>query len=859
MMAKTIYLKDYQAPVFSMDSVSLIFELHEEVTQVHARIAFRRETPGPLVLDGEDLILLDIALDDQTLVSGDYVLSDHQLMIPDVPDAFILTVVTQINPQANTALSGLYRSKELLCTQCEAQGFRRITYFLDRPDAMSIFTCKIIADLKRYPQLLSNGNRIDQGLMDDGRHWVLWHDPFKKPCYLFALVAGPLACVEDEFVTATGKAVAIHLYVAPGQEDKTAHAIHSLKKAMLWDEQEFGLVYDLDLFMMVAVEDFNMGAMENKGLNVFNAQCILARADTATDDDFAQIEGIVAHEYFHNWTGNRVTCRDWFQLSLKEGLTVYRDQEFSSDMNARSLQRILDVQSLRLLQFPEDASAMAHPVQPASYESIDNFYTATVYEKGAELIRMLALLLTKAGFRRGMDLYFSRHDGQAVTIDDFIAAMSDANNMDLNQFKRWYHQVGTPQLTLIRHDEGGLLRLELKQSLSSQDLSKEPLHIPLRFALFSRNGSLLSSSDDCLELREESQFFELGAFTEEPVLSVQRGFSAPIELHCSQTQDELFVLLRFERDAYAKWNAAQRLVLNLWSSWFQTSPDQWLLPHDLVEAFHQVFLDPDIDHALRTEILRPPTFEDALAKLAPADPLRIEAVRDAYRQELSKALLPDAKMRYQEFLLAEDHQFNGPAYARRRCRNFCLEMMITADEDASMGVALEQFKEARTMTSQLGAFAALLRVSRADARASMIESFYTLWSHEPLVLDKWFALQAQSPVVGTLERVQFLLQHSAFNLKNPNKLRALIGGFTQRNPRHFHAVDGSGYVFLKSMLLAIDAFNPQIAARLIKPFTQSRSLDALRQQKIQACLEELAASALSPNVQEWVHKSLSHD
>jgi aminopeptidase N len=579
--------------------------------------------------------------------------------------------VTRIYPQNNTKLSGLYRSNHLFCTQCEAEGFRRITYFLDRPDVLATYTTRISADKKQYPILLANGNLTDSGSSADGRHWAIWSDPFKKPSYLFALVAGNLAHISDQFVTASGRTIDLHIYVEPGNEDKCEHAMTSLQKAMRWDEEVYGREYDLDIFMIVAVSDFNMGAMENKGLNIFNSKYILARPDTATDQDFADIEGVVGHEYFHNWTGNRVTCRDWFQLSLKEGLTVFRDQEFSRDMNSRDVNRIMDVRVLRSAQFPEDAGSMAHPVRPDSYQEINNFYTATVYNKGAEVIRMQHTLLGKEGFRRGMDLYFTRHDGQAVTIDDFVAAMEDANKVDLTQFKRWYSQAGTPEVAVTSTYTKGKLTLKMQQRCPAtpECQHKKPFHIPIRVALLDSQGNAMSIDKDILELKEAEQSFSFSNLHEKPVVSLLREFSAPIKLKHELTQEELLFLLRYEADGYAKWDAAQNLALSCIQDSLQQPANKWQIPSALVAAFKHVLLDDSLDTDLRAELLTPPGFEEVAATLKCVDVSAVEAARDFFRQQLGWHLYDSLQMVYQQLWEAEDHRMHGAAYGRRKLRN----------------------------------------------------------------------------------------------------------------------------------------------------------------------------------------------
>ncbi len=854
----TIYRKDYQPSSFSAVTVDLNFDLFDDHALVTNRMQLKRQHPGELHLYGDELELISIHLNDQLLDKKAYRLEGGDLIITDCPDSVNLTVVTRIRPQENTKLSGLYRSHQLFCTQCEAQGFRRMTFFLDRPDVLATYTTRISADKARYPVLLSNGNLKDSGDTNDGRHWVLWQDPFKKPAYLFALVAGKLACVTDQFITCSGRKVDLHIYVEPGNEDKCAHAMESVKNAMRWDEEEFGREYDLDIFMIVAVSDFNMGAMENKGLNIFNSKYILARPDTATDQDYGDIEGVVGHEYFHNWTGNRVTCRDWFQLSLKEGLTVFRDQEFSRDMGSRDVNRILDVKILRNTQFPEDAGSMAHPVRPDSYQEINNFYTATVYNKGSEVIRMQHTLLGKEGFRRGMDLYFERHDGQAVTIDDFVAAMEDANSVDLTQFKLWYSQAGTPVVTVKSHYRDGCLELSFAQTCppTPECKDKKPFHIPIRIALFNASGKEMPIKNSVLELREKEQTFKFEHLTEKPIVSLLRGFSAPVMLHRELNQDEQLALLRFETDGFAKWDAAQNLALACISNCYHSPRKDWHIPKALIEAYRHVLADESLDAELRAELLTPPSFEDLVAVLKDIDVEKVEAARDFYRAELGRVLFAELKAKYESLWRQEDHAMNGQAYSRRKLRNVCLALMMKAREAEALTVCQQQFAKAETMTDQITSFALLVNCSQAPVGERAIQSFYQQWEKNELVLDKWFALQASCELPHTLANVKKLLAHPAFNIKNPNKVRSLIGAFSQNNPRHFHAADGSGYAFLTDMLLKMDKINPQIAARLATPLTRWQRLDATRQKLIKQQLERLAAVELSRDLRELVLKSL---
>ena len=853
----TIYLKDYQPSVFTAVNVALDFDLYDDHALVCNRMQLQRQHPGELRLYGEELELIAVSLNDKVLSPKDYRLEVGSLIIPHCPDDVALTITTRIKPQDNTKLSGLYRTNHLFCTQCEAEGFRRITYFLDRPDVLTTYTTRICADKARYPVLLSNGNLLESGDASDGRHWVIWHDPYKKPSYLFALVAGNLVRVSDQFTTCSGKTVDLHIYVEPGNADKCAHAMASLKSAMRWDEVEYGREYDLDIFMIVAVSDFNMGAMENKGLNIFNSKYILARPDTATDQDYADIEGVVAHEYFHNWTGNRVTCRDWFQLSLKEGLTVFRDQEFSRDMNSRDVNRIHDVNVLRNAQFPEDAGRMAHPVRPDSYQEINNFYTATIYNKGAEVIRMQQILLGKAGFRRGMDLYFERHDGHAVTIDDFVAAMEDANGVDFSQFKRWYSQAGTPEVTVKSDFRDGCLLLSCTQTCppTPECQDKKPFHIPIRIALFDAHGNALPIENNLLELREKEQTFRFEGLPEKPIVSLLRDFSAPVIMQGQTDEAALLALLRFENNGFAKWDAAQTLARKCILACYHSKREEWHIPQALLDAYRHVLVDDSQDPALRAELLVSPGFEDIVVHLKEIDVGQVEEARNFFRATLGLSLFAEAQACYLSLWKQEDHAMHAQAYSRRRLRNIGLGLMMKGNEAASWATCQAQFSTAKTMTDQIASLALLVNCSQAPLRQQAIDGFYQQWEQEELVLDKWFSLQATCELPNTLDRVKKLLHHPAFTIKNPNKVRALVGAFTQ-NLRHFHAPDGSGYAFLADMLLKLDKLNPQIAARLASPFTRWQRLDAVRQGLMKQQLHRLAAVELSRDLRELVTKSL---
>lgn len=850
-------LSDYQPPVFAVDKLFLDIALYEEYALVKNHMIITRQHPGPLRLMGDSLELISIALNNEPLSEKTFTWEDGNICIEKLPDQGELTIITRIYPQKNTQLSGLYRSNGLFCTQCEAEGFRAITFYPDRPDVLTTFTTRISADKTTCPVLLSNGNLVDAGDEENGRHWVLWEDPFKKPSYLFALVAGNLACVQDIYTTASDRKVELRIYVEPGNEDRCAHAMASLKNAMRWDEEVYGREYDLDIFMIVAVSDFNMGAMENKGLNIFNAKYILAKPDSATDTDFADIESVVGHEYFHNWTGNRVTCRDWFQLSLKEGLTVFRDQEFSRDMNSRDVNRIDDVNVLRNIQFPEDAGKMAHPVRPDSYHEISNFYTATIYNKGAEVIRMQHTLLGAAGFRKGMDLYFKRHDGEAVTIDDFVAAMEDANQVDLTQFKRWYSQAGTPEIWVQTEFEDNTLSLTLTQSClpTPECKNKKPFHIPITLALLDETGNFMPIAQPLLELKETEQQFTFDNLPSRPIVSLLRDFSAPVILHFDQNESELLTLLRFETNGFAKWDASRRLMRGTILSWLSQASDPEAVSLSLLDACQEILKDETLDSALRASILTLPGFEDIICGLTEVDVGKIECLRDSLRKEIGDWLYDSAHKKYTELWVKETHEMHGDAYGRRKLRNICLYYLMKSKPEAVFPVCQNQYATAKTMTDQIAALHLLANMDDASIRQEALDDFYKKWSSNELVLDKWFSIQAASELPDTLKQVKKLMKHPAFKITNPNRVRSLIGAFMQ-NARHFHAEDGSGYVFLTEILKKLDPINPQIAARLATPFTRWQRYNKPRQEMMQEQLNVLAKGELSKDLKEMVMKSL---
>ncbi len=870
---KAILLKDYAAPPYLIDTADLHFDLFDDHARVTSRLALTRNgaAAGPLVLHGEQLELLSIKLDDQTLPAGQYRITDETLAIADVPASFTLEIVTRIRPQDNKALEGLYKSGDHFCTQCEAEGFRKITYFLDRPDVMAKYTTTVVAD-RKYTQLLSNGNLVDQGELEGGRHWAKWVDPFRKPSYLFALVAGDLAAVEDTFVTCSGRSVALRIYVEHHNLDKTAHAMQSLKHAMRWDEETFGLEYDLDIYMIVAVDDFNMGAMENKGLNLFNSKYVLARPETATDADFDGIESVIGHEYFHNWTGNRVTCRDWFQLSLKEGLTVFRDQEFSADMSSRAVKRINDVRSLRTVQFPEDGGPMAHAVRPDSYIEIGNFYTSTIYNKGAEVIRMMHTLLGTDGFRKGMDLYFERHDGQAVTTDDFVGAMEDANRRDLTQFRRWYTQAGTPEISATGHYDPAarIYTLTLRQTCppTPGQQHKEPFHLPVAMGLLDAQGtdlplqldgeSAAAGTTRVLELREAEQDFRFINVAQPPLPSLLRGFSAPVKLHSDTTREQLAFQLAHDSDAFNRWEAGQRLageiILELVATY--RSGKEMRLDDSFVQALTKA-LESDLDPALVAQLLSLPSELYLAEAMSVVDVDGIHLAREFVRRTLAERLRDAFETVYHANSTSGAYRFDSVHVARRSLKNLALGYLMTLNDAVSRKLCLAQFESADNMTDSIAALTALANTDCAE-RAPALAAFYAKWQHDPLVLDKWFGLQATSRLPETLAEVRALTAHPAFEITNPNKVYSLIGAFARGNPVRFHDASGEGYQFLADKVLQIDAFNPSVAARMLSALSRWRKYDAKRQALMQAQLQRiLAQPGLSRDAYEIASKSLA--
>lgn len=874
-LPKTIRLADYEPPAFSVETVDLLFELNPERTVVSAKLILQRTAGAagaPLVLDGEDLDLLSISVDGAELAPAGYEVTEEGLTVFDPPDALTLETRVAINPKANTRLEGLYRSKTMFCTQCEAEGFRRITFFPDRPDVMARYTVTIRGDKTTCPVMLSNGNNIASRDLEDGRHEAVWEDPFPKPSYLFALVAGDLAMVEDRFETKSGRNVTLRIFVEHGNQDRCGYAMDSLIRSMRWDEDRFGLEYDLDIFNIVAVSDFNMGAMENKSLNVFNAKYILADANTATDADFANIESIVAHEYFHNWSGNRVTCRDWFQLSLKEGLTVFRDQEFSSDQRSRPVKRIQDVRALRARQFPEDSGPLSHPVRPDSYIEINNFYTATVYEKGAEVIGMMQTLLGKDGFNAGLDLYFERHDGQAVTCDDFVAAMADANGRDLTHFKRWYAQSGTPEVTITSDYDPvartHTLTLEQLTRATPGQKEKQPLHIPLRIGLLGANGGdldLISDADSLgedglIHLTEARQTITFKDIPDRPVLSANRGFGAPVIMNTDQTDQDLAFLMAHDRDPFARWEAGQqyatRLMKTAVSAMAAGGPDDTNGQDRFVAAVRNILKDNDLDPAFKALAITLPTEEFVGEQLPVVHVDEIHAIRSALRRKIGADLRDELVQVMNQNEVREAFAPTAEQAGRRALRNAALAYLTADYGKEAATLAKDCFDRADNMTDTIAALAILTEVDGPE-RQEALEAFEAHWKDNEQVMDKWFALQAMATGSDTLARIKALTKHPCFDVRNPNKVRSLIGAFAMANPVGFHAKDGSGYAFLADSVIELDSLNPQVAARMLGALGSWRRYDADRQALMKASLERIVAvPVLSKDSYEIASKSL---
>src|SRR5712664_3262383 len=875
--SRPIRLEDYRPPDWLVESVEFDVSLDPTATRVRAALTLRPNgngaAPAPLMLDGEALTLRALKLDGAALPPEQFVATPDQLTIAQPPQRrFRLTIDTVVDPSANTQLSGLYRSGQIYCTQCEAEGFRRITYFPDRPDVMAVYTTRIEAEKAEAPVLLANGNLIDAGdIPGSTRHFATWHDPFPKPCYLFALVGGVLGVVEDSFTTMSGRKVALKIFVEPGKEARAEYAMDALKRAMRWDEQAFGREYDLDIFMIVAVSHFNMGAMENKGLNVFNDKVVLASHDTATDQDFMSVETIIAHEYFHNWTGNRITCRDWFQLCLKEGLTVFRDQEFTSDVRSRPVKRIADVRALRGHQFVEDAGPLAHAVRPEVYREISNFYTSTVYEKGAEVVRMLKTLLGPERFRAGMDLYFARHDGRAATVDEFVACFTDAANYDLTQFMLWYRQAGTPEIVAQgNHDAGAkTYTLEISQTVppTPGQPVKEPMTIPIAIGFLGPDGKerQVAPADGSklangvLTLTKAKERFVFAGLSERPVLSLNRGFSAPVKLTANLRDGDLAFLAAHDTDPFNRWQAVQTLATALLidnvAAHRANRPKR--AANALVHALGAVLEDRGLEPAFVAQAMTLPSEGDIAREIGhDVDPDAIFAARRELRAEVGRKLADALADTYHRMVDHGPFSPDAASAGRRALKNVCLDLLATADPDAGIARADTQYRDGDNMTDRVAALATLSH-HQVPERQAAFDDFYRRYEGDALIIDKWFGLQAAIPESDTLGRVKSLTAHPVFSMSNPNRVRALIGNFAQANQTQFNRRDGEGYAFHADTMLALDAINPQVAARLMTAFRSWRALEPERRGKAETALKRVAAgTSLSRDLQDIVTRTL---
>ncbi|NCN44203.1 MAG: aminopeptidase N [Piscirickettsiaceae bacterium CG_4_9_14_3_um_filter_43_564] len=867
------FLKDYQPPGFAIDSVSLTFVLKPEKTQVYNCMKITPLTNATeLVLDGEHLRLISVSIDGVDLTDKQYQLTQTSLILKSPLSSFELEVITEVDPEKNTRLEGLYRTNGIYCTQCEAEGFRSITYYLDRPDVLSYFTTKVIASKSDVPVLLSNGNLIESGELDSEKHYAIWHDPFKKPSYLFALVAGDLKKLEDTFLTHEGRQVNLEIYVEPHNIDKCSHAMTSLKKAMVWDEKRFGLSYDLDRYMIVAVDDFNMGAMENKGLNVFNSKFVLADSASATDHDYEGIESVIGHEYFHNWTGNRITCRDWFQLTLKEGLTVFRDQEFSADMLSASVKRIEDVRQLRSYQFPEDAGPMAHPIQPQSYIEMNNFYTLTVYEKGAEVVRLYHTLLGESGFQKGMQLYVERYDGQAVTIENFRSAMADANHQDLSQMHNWYIQAGTPRLTVREEFDASSqsYQLHFSQYLKDQQ-SHLPFLIPVLINFMDKSGksltiqlknasnqSYITEKGFLLKITEMNQSFEFVGLTEMPIVSLLRNFSAPVQLDFFRDSDALMTLASFDDDPFVRWESIQVLAMNNFKACVEcyetNQPMQLSDPYQV--AFSQVLQDETLDKALKALAVSLPELSYLAEQYRTKNIDALLAAHNFLKKALAETFEKELKHLYLKLQAEEEesYHYTEVSIARRKLKNICLKYLLQLTHNQSL--AVEQYQSGHNMTDILAALESMNQVD-SSARDGCLSDFYQNWQGEQRVLDKWFALQASAPLDNIIEIIKGLTKHLHFSYQTPNRVRSVLGVFGRQNWEGFHRASGEGYQFFAQQVLHVDVINPQVAARLVGAFSGWRSISEPRRTKMKkALMYILAQETLSKDVYEIVTKTL---
>lgn len=851
---KTIYLKDYKPYPFEIEHIDLNFDIREGETIVTAATQFVRKDAAAkeVFLNGEHLELISVKMDGKQI--DDYSVSDTALRVPCSMDKFTLEIVTKIIPEENTRLEGLYKSGDTYCTQCEAEGFRTITYYPDRPDVMTTFTTRIEADQEGYPVLLGNGNRIDGGELDGGRHFTVWEDPWKKPCYLFALVAGDLTHIHDTYTTMSGRDVDLYIFVRPGDESQCDHAMESLKKSMKWEEEVYGLEYDLDIFNIVAVSDFNMGAMENKSLNIFNTALVLAEQETATDHDFIRVESVIAHEYFHNWSGNRVTCRDWFQLSLKEGLTVFRDQEFSADLNSRAVQRIDDVRHLRRFQFSEDAGPLKHPIRPEEYIEINNFYTMTVYEKGAEVIRMIRTILGAEEYRKATDLYFSRHDGDAATCDDWIKCMEDSSGLDLSQFKLWYSHAGTPEVTFSgSYDENAkTYSVELSQSLEGAP----PLHIPVKLGLVGKDGKEIGETL-VLMLREAKESFVFHNINEKPVPSVLRNFSAPVVLKTDLSDDDLAFLMVNDNDGFNAWEAGQNYYLRTLNTMIDSGEKN--PPEAFLELYGRLLgnaLDEGTDKALMARMLTLPDISTIGMQRSPVDPVAIYKARQSVMAAIKRAHKSKLEKIYKVNTESGEFSITSEAMGQRALRNQALAILTCTYGTGCAKRSKVHYETANNMTDRIAALTALAP-NKNPERDEVFSDFYERYKDYPLVIDKWFATQAAAAKADIINEIKKLKEHTDFNIKNPNRVRSLYSAFAMNNPASFHAADGSGYEFLTDGVIELNSINPQIAARLLTPMRDWGRYTEDRQALIKASLQRiLDEKDLSPDVFEIASKSL---
>lgn len=861
---KEIFLKDYQKPSFYIEHVYLDIDIFEDKTYVTSTLDIQRNLElnqtHDLELDGVDMKLLELQIDDSDLNDEDYKVTDEKLIIKTTKDTFRLKTKVQIHPEKNLSGEGLYISGPMFCTQCEAEGFRRITYYLDRPDVMAKFKTTIRADKDKYPVLLSNGNKIDEGNLDENRHFASWEDPFKKPAYLYAVVAGDLALVKDQYTTKSGNTVDLEIYVDHGNEDKCDHAMRSLKNSMKWDEDVFGLEYDLDIYMIVAADSFNMGAMENKGLNIFNSAYVLAKQQTATDKDFQGVEAVIGHEYFHNWTGNRVTCRDWFQLTLKEGLTVFRDQEFSSDMLSRSVKRIEDVQLLRVHQFPEDAGPMSHPIKPKSYIEINNFYSATVYEKGAEVIRMIHTILGKEDFRKGMDLYFKRHDGQAVTTEDFVAAMSDASGVDLEQFKLWYDQNGTPRLDITTNYDSTSKQFSftVTQSASLNNDSYDALHIPFKYGLINSQGEDISLPDGGLiHLKNKSQTFVIKNIEQNVTPSWNRDFCAPVNINYEASDEELVFLMANDKNNFNRYNSAVDLykkeILKLVKC--LKNNEGINVSKTLVDAFESI-LNDDLDPAFKSLILTLPTEDFINEQLDIHDYENVKTALSFLKKTLANNCMHKMKEIYLTLQTDKEFKLDALSMGKRALKNTLLSYLAVSDLENIEDLLVDQFNTCTNMTDELAAFKNLVH-HFSSSKQMHIDAFYNKWKNEELVIQKWISVQAMTPGFSVKD-MRELEKIDVYNEKVPNYIRALLRSFVRANPCAFNASDGSGYEYIADKIIEIDKFNPQIASSLAKSLRHMKNLDDLRKVKLKEQLQRLLNTNLSKDTFEVVNRNLNH-